>query len=331
MNRPSRLLLLLCGLSLAAPPLPHQAPSVRLGRIGEKLLEVEWDSVPGAQGYHVYTAPRQGTPPRLRTRANHALITSGTRFAAAWRNDNGEMVRMIKGERHWLSVAAVFPADTGMLTGPFSAEVGNTYLDPWSGARNRTRIEQIVVAHQRRDPLPVNLQTTTSAAFIGFMEGVGTQLYRALRDALDFRETGACVPVSALVVLLLEDQGIPGWRVEGTFIREWHTFVVLGIDGVEYVLDFAADQFVPDVSPVLIPRDSCFLGADGRLGGEGEEIYLPGRIYSAQQSLLVDSDETRLFRDILDSLRTARPPIPRQEPRAPSQTRPPPPATGPEP
>jgi len=37
-------------------------------------------------------------------------------------------------------------------------------------------------------------------------------------------------------------------------------------------MDYAADQFLPDVSPVIFPRDFSFLGENGRLAKAGKPV-----------------------------------------------------------
>lgn len=280
----------------AVPAQPAQ--ELRISRITEKRIELEWDSVPEAIGYQVYTAKKPHQPIKNRTLLNQKLIESGNRFVFIWQFENGERFRAVKGYRHYLSVAAEFETAKGQLEGTLSNEVSNDYFDPYSHASTEKTIRNLLVPNQRTDTLPVKYLDNSADTFIAFMTGPGKVLYRTLQDSLDFRAVGACVPVSAIVVRLLDQWGIGAYRVEGTFIKEWHTFVIVGIDNSEYVLDFTADQFVPDVSPVLVPRDSCFLSSDGRLGANGDAVYEVARIYTAEQSRLVDREQTRIYESI---------------------------------
>ena len=79
---------------------------------------------------------------------------------------------------------------------------------------------------------------------------------------------------------------------------------------MEYVVDVTADQFVPDVSPVVLPRDLCHLNDKGRFAPEGVPVYQIGKVYAPERSELVDSEVSDLYRHLLNQVLKKRPPPP---------------------
>jgi hypothetical protein len=295
-------LLLAAGTLLAAPapmtPLPLPAPQKVLVVYSEQSLDLTWDSVPGALGYNIYTSSDAGVPLAKRRRVNPALITSGTHFTYIWDVDGDQRVRNVKGVRHHLAIAAVDSLDGGARIGALSGDVDNDYFAGCDHMTSAAALRGVLVARQAVTPLPVPPLVLAADSLVRFMEGPGRQLARLIADSIDSREVGGCAPISTVVVLLLKHWRLPAYKVEGTFIREFHAFVVVNVDSVEYVLDFAADQFVPDVSPVLLPRDSCFITPSGRLGGSGQPAYQVARVLAADQTSLTEGKNSEVYRAI---------------------------------
>jgi len=291
---------LLLALATAKPVEPPQA--VRVGA-GEKILEITWDSVPGASGYNVYTAPAPGLAKKKRRQVNASLVTSGTRYTYIWHYENGEKVRAVKGRRHFISVTAVCSTKTGVVESPFSREADNLYFTGHGPMTSAPAIRAVLADSQKTPRLPVEWKPCGASAFISFMEGPGARLTRMLGDSINALETGACSPVSSLVVRLLADAGIDAYKAEGTFIREYHAFVLVNIEGVEYVLDFTANQFIPDVAPALLPRDRCFIGEECRFAEAGVPVYQIGRLFTPDQSQLLVNSETAVYRAIYDAVK----------------------------
>jgi len=275
-----------------------EAPKNISIEFSEKNYLITWDSVPGAIGYNVYSAVSENTTARENRKLNAKLVRSGTRFVFIWLTDNGQRERKVKGYPHCITVTAVGPAKNDTVESDLSAPICNDYFDGFSEAVTKKKIQSILIDTQRVDTLPLFLENTPSEKFISFMTGPGDLLMKTVRDSINFLETGACVPVSTVAVQILQKHDIASFKVEGTFISEFHTFIVLKIDRVEYVLDFTADQFVPGVSPVLVPRDFCFLDGEGNLGRQGEAMYQIGKVMSPDQSTLLNTDATRLYHNI---------------------------------
>jgi len=270
----------------------------------EKSIELFWDSVPGAAGYNLYTRPcvAKNCLPR---KINARLITSGTRFSYIWDIDSGSREYAIKGVEHHLSVAAVCSTRTGLHEGVRSREIDNCYFRGYQNARSATAIGGILARSQSAPLLPVDQHPLKKTEFISFMQSSGVLLDSLVGALLDPREVGGCAPVSTVLVLLLRQKGLYAYKIDGTFIKEFHAFAIVNIEGVEYVLDFTANQFVPRVAPVLIPRDRCFLDSLGRLSSRGTPLYQPAKIYAPDQCSLSDGKEAEVYRRILDAV-TAR-------------------------
>jgi hypothetical protein len=291
------ILLCLCGCAAAQ----LGAPVNLRADYSEKCLDLVWDSVPGATGYNVYTRPCT-TAACVPRRVNKRLITSGTHFAYLWDLDSSERTPAIKGVEHHLAVTAVCSTATGVRESEPSLPIDNCYFE---GFRNATRsgvIERILATTQRADTLPIALPATDKRRFIAFMEMQGRLLSGIIQARLDAREVGGCEPIATILAQALLADSIPSVKAEGLFIKEFHAFVIVNIDRVEYVLDFAADQFVPDVAPVMVPRDRCFLNARGRLDTAGTPVYPIATLLPADQCRLSDGKQAAMYREIQQAL-----------------------------
>jgi hypothetical protein len=277
-----------------------KSPSAVQVVFSETSLDINWDSVPGAIGYNLYDRDPKAGKKEKRRKINPALITSGTHFLYIWDFEDGKRVRKIKGYEHHLSVAAVFDVKGREKEGPFSRERDNCYFEGFRNVTSARDIERILVPQQAAPKLPVDQKPVSRTDFIRFMEGPGKLLYDEMNKVINPLEVGACAPVSTILVKLLDQWGISAYRVEGTFIKEFHTFVVLNIEGVEYVLDFTADQFLPGVAPVFFPRDLANLNASGRLGMLGVPVYQSGKVFSAGQTDLAQNKAGEIYRTLLE-------------------------------
>ncbi len=269
----------------------------------EKSIDLTWDSVPGATGYHVYTSAEPGVPLTERRRVNQLLVTSGTHFTYIWDISNGQRVRGVKGYRHCIVLTSVARQGSAETQSAPSQEISNCYFEGFSRIETRAAVEKVLRDRQQTARLPVKEDDVERESFVACMTGPVAELQRLVRDTIDPLETGACAPLSTVLVQLLLDCGINAWKVEGTFIKEYHSFVIVAVDGVEYVLDVAADQFVPDVAPVVVPRDLCFLDEDGRLAERGTPVYTVGKVYSAGNSQIVEGEQGDLYRWLLAQTR----------------------------
>jgi hypothetical protein len=267
---------------------------------GEKSMDINWDSVPGAAGYNVYTRPDKKAT--TRTRINPILITSGPHFTYIWNMENGKRVRKVKGYSHLLSVTAVCSSGTSVIEGGFSQEKDNAYFEGFRNVTSWDKMARIVAKHQSIDTIPVPRHVNDEERFMAFIEGPGKMASTLIKKSIDPLQEGGCEPIATLLVTLLNEWGLYAYKVEGVFIREFHSFVVINVNGVEYVMDYAADQFLPDVSPVIFPRDYSFLDDKPRLAKAGKPVYQIGKIISPDQSSLSDKDDAALYRSILSQV-----------------------------
>jgi len=272
----------------------------------EKSLAITWDSVPGAAGYNIYTSDAPLMPRYRKMRINKKLITSGTHFTYIWHFENGEKVRKIKGYKHYLAITSVFEIKNKSKESKLSVEENNCYYDRFNKMTTRAKILSVIQDSQQTELLPVVKYANSKETLVQFLIGPGKKLLGLIKKHIDFKEVGACAPISTVPVLvkLLHDYGIHAFRVDGSFIKEFHTCVIVNIDGVEYILDFTADQFVPGVIPAIIPRDYCHLDAQGKLAREGTPIYIIAKVYSADQVELSNDTSAVKYRDIYNSVNT---------------------------
>jgi hypothetical protein len=265
---------------------------------GEQSLDLTWDSVPGAAGYNIYTAPSPKLPMSKKRKINPALITSGSHFTYIWDFEDGIRERKIKGRLHYLSVTAVFEKKGRVVESKPTPEADDFYFKGYENIDAPVKIKPILRTSQAAPFLPVETFVNKRKDFFRFMEDNGKKLLKEIKANIDPLQVGACAPISTLLVKLLQDDSLYAYRIEGNFINEYHTFVLLNIDSVEYILDFSADQFTPGVVPVFFPRDLSHLNDRGKLAPEGRDIYLIGKIYSPEQSDLTDTKAAQLFREI---------------------------------
>jgi hypothetical protein len=290
--------------------LPPPPDTVRIV-YSEKSLDLTWNEVPGVSGYNVYTAPAPDLPLDQRRRINPSLITSGTHYTYIWDIAGDERSRAIKGHRHYLSIVSVALLDSAEECGPPSVEIDNCYFTGYERMTSRAALDSVLQRRQHGPRLPVQKQRNTRDLFVRFMTGPCATLQQLIRDTIDFREVGACAPLSTVLVKLMLEWGLLAWKIEGSFIKEYHSFVVVAVDNVEYVVDVTADQFIPDVGPVVLPRDRCYIDDRGRFATSGTRVYQVGKIYAPEKSELVEGDAGGLYRYLLAAaLRKSPPPAP---------------------
>lgn len=275
----------------------------------EKSLIISWDSVPDADGYNVYnlSSPLKQQPPKYhKKKLNSSLVRSGTHFTYLWENVSGKKVRNVKGYSHTIAVTSVLIKGKDTLESSLSRRWTNKYFKGYSKVDDSVTIMSILKQSQVKPFLPVAESINTKASFLRFMTAQGKSLHNQIKNAINPLATGGCAPISTIAVKLMKDCGITAYRAEGTFISEYHAFAIVNIDNVEYVLDFAADQFIPDVSPVLIPRDQCYLNSQGEPDTTGVPIYQIDRVYNADQVDLSQSNDADVYRKIYDTAKKRR-------------------------
>ena len=229
---------------------------------------------------------------------NRKLITSGPRFVFIWRFNNGHREKTIKGYHHYISVTAVFDLNGDTCESELSTEVSNNYFDGFAKMTSEERINKILLTEQHSSQLPIEYKSNHLDNFISFMTGPGRYLTEIIRDSLNFQDVGACAPISTIALQLLNLWGLDALKAEGSFIEQFHTFIIIKVENVDYVLDFTADQFVPGVSPVIIPRDFCYIRKNGRLDTVGKEIYRIAKLSTPESTKLKNTRKSRIYHQI---------------------------------
>ncbi len=263
----------------------------------EKAIDVSWDSIPEAYGYNVYS---RNSITSNTHKVNKNIIKSGCRFRYIWDLEKGERVKKIKGFSHYISVRAVYKKKKSRTESKHSTLADNQYFNGYKNVWNKNNLQNVLIDSQTVKPLPLNSKPTNIKDVLSFLKGNGIKLTKLIRKEINALETGGCVPISTLVVNLLLQNNIEAFRAEGTFIEEFHSFVILNIEGNEYILDFAANQFLPNVSPVLIPREKAFLNENSRLDFNGKPIYIVERLFNADQCIFADNKEAKPYIKILN-------------------------------
>lgn len=270
------------------------APEIISIDYSEQVLDIYWQEVPRVKEYNVYSR-NSSQSFRKRRKINKNPITSGGHFAFIWEFSNGMRERKIKGYEHIISIEAICSTSTNPI---ISQEWDNLYFQGYRNITDSLRISAIIDDKQEIEYLPGNLEKNSLLDFISFMEGPGQILSKLVRDSINPLEVGGCAPITTILVELLSKYGLYAYKAEGTFIKEFHSFAVIRIDNVEYILDFTADQFLPKVSPVMVPRDECFLSKRGRLSEKGKPVYTIAKLYKPEHIRLTNSDESTVYRNI---------------------------------
>jgi hypothetical protein len=234
---------------------------------------------------------------------NRKLITSGPRFVFIWSFEQGKRERSVKGYYHYISITSVFDIEGDTTESDLSIKVSNNYFEGFGNMTSKKRIKSVFLEEQKSIYLPVDYMVNKKNSFIQFMTGPGRYLAKVLKDSLNFHEIGACDPVSTIALKLMSLWDLHAWRAEGIFIEEFHIFIVINIEDVEYVVDFAADQYISDVAPVIIPRDLCFLSKEGNLNDTGKPVYQIGKIFPSDAvELNPIGKKTKIYHNIYNKV-----------------------------
>lgn len=271
----------------------------------ETLLDLHWDPVPAVAGYNIYTSDKPNLPRARKKKVNNKLVTSGPHFSYLWDVENRKRVRRIKGYVHYITITAVCSLNGKESESGFSKEIDNNYFADFRNIDTKKEIIKTFINVQKTPFLPVKKVKNKRGQFIKFMEGPGRKLHEQIQKHIDPRRTGGCAPVSTILVKLMKEWGLEAYRIEGSFIKEFHTFVIINIGGNEYILDFTADQFVPGVTPVFFPRDYAHINDNGKLSRSGTPVYKIGKIYTAEQTKLSGRKQAELYKKIYDEVRNA--------------------------
>ncbi|HDD46547.1 MAG TPA: carboxypeptidase-like regulatory domain-containing protein, partial [Candidatus Aenigmarchaeota archaeon] len=110
------------------------------------------------------------------------------------------------------------------------------------------------ITKQKRKVLPKDAKVNGKEKMEMFLKEVSPLLIEEYKKYILDKERdarlypGGCIAISNLVVKLMQDYGIDAYVADGEFFKPgegWltHNFVVLNIDGMEYIVDYTANQF----------------------------------------------------------------------------------------
>jgi hypothetical protein len=279
-------------------------------QFSEDMITLTWPEVPGAAAYNVYADMGNGP-----VRANFTPVRSRTRFSFLWIESDGKKERVVKGNRLFLYVvplrANVHKKDTTFSEQPKSCVVSNSYFAGFSNVLDSAACRRILQPTQAvQKILSPKAAQSRPDAFCGRFGRLAHDIDELYKSKIDPRDEGACVPFSTMVAKYFTANGIPCYRVQGMFIAAFHSFNMVVVDGVEYVLDFTADQFVPGSAPVFMPRDWCAVDSCGRPtrapGGTFTKTYPVEAVFASDQITFTDTPQAREYQRLLDSLLTGK-------------------------
>ena len=262
------------------------------------MLDINWTPLPCAVGYNIYSRSSKKSI-KERRKINKNFITSGNHFAFIWEFKNGKRKKSIKGYEHIISIEAICSTETRHI---FSPERDNLYFEGFRNIIDSSSVKKILVSSQKKSPLSDSIVVNSSQEFISFMETIGRYLHKIVSDSINPLEIGGCAPITTIVIKTLKAAGLTAYKAEGLFIKEYHSFVIINLDNCEYILDFTADQFIPNVSPVLIPRDFCNLNEHGKLSKIGKPIYKIGKLYKEEDIFLKQTENGQIYNSIKNSI-----------------------------
>jgi hypothetical protein len=272
----------------------------------ETMITVDWSAIDSASAYNVYADYGEGY-----VKANSIPVASRQRFSLVWAGTDGIKKRVVKGHEISLYVSALIGKNCADSSASciemFSSDTLHTrYFQGFSGIEDDAKCRLVLQQHQTATQILPKGVNNRSRTFIKKFPCLAGRISEIYGKAINPLEEGACVPFSTIAAIYLSGSGLTCYRAQGLFINKFHSFNLIIIDNVEYILDFTADQFLPGSSPVLIPRDCCFIDSAGgpvcRNHGKVTPMYLIDRVYSADQISFSDSPDALQYSRILDSL-----------------------------
>jgi len=271
----------------------------------EDMITVIWPNVKNAVFYNVYANWGKGFE-----KVNFSPVRTRNRYTLIWAENEGKKERIVKGNSVSMVVAPVFAnskrRDTTFVVGAQSCPISNAYFTGFSQVLDSFACSKIIIARQTFPLiLPHGVQTTRNS-FVAHYGDCAKAIYTLYKATIDPHDEGACVPFSTLVSKYFSSKGIPCYRAQGTFMGMFHSFNIVVVDSVEYILDFTANQFVPESAPVFMPRDMCFADSCGmptnRPHGNFTGMYHIETVFSSDQITFTDTPKARQYQEILDSL-----------------------------
>jgi hypothetical protein len=276
-------------------------------RFSETMITLKWDEQPEAKAYNVYA----GYDTIGFTKVNPVPIATRPQYSFLWITENGEKQKVVKGNSVRLFATALV-GDSCIYRGgrciesDTSVVVTTEYLRGFSGVRTAGQCGAILRPVQKTEHLNTVTESCAKSHFVKLYPRLARRIDSLYRRTVNPRDEGACVPMSTLAAKYFTAQGIPCYRGQGTFITQFHSFNVVVVDSVEYILDFTADQFLPASSPVFMPRDFCSIDSTGRPTDTPQGTFTPmyriEKLFHPDNVAFSETDEAAEYRNMLDAL-----------------------------
>jgi hypothetical protein len=283
-----------------------QCPFHLAATFSEDMITLSWPDVRDAAAFNVYADLGDGP-----VKANFSPVRSRNRFSFMWIETDGKKERVVKGKQLSLFVVPLFSNakdnDTAYAEGRRSCTVMNSYFAGFSNVLDSGACRRILRPHTAAQTiLTPSAARVTPGALCGRYGPLAHAIDAIYKSRIDPHDEGACVPFSTMVAKYFTANGIPCYRAQGMFINSFHSFNIIAVDSVEYVLDFTADQFVPKSAPVFIPVAWCFADScgapTGRPRGTFTKMYRVETVYASGQIAFTDTPKAREYQRLLDSL-----------------------------
>jgi hypothetical protein len=272
----------------------------------ETMITVDWPEIDNVSAFDAWVDFGDGY-----ARANPVPVTSRHRFVFVRTDSNGKLSRISMGNGISVFITALEGencTDTGAVCRQlFSSDtIHAMYFEGYTGILGEEQCRAVLKPEQTVDPVFSDGVSNRRNSFLKKYPCPAKIIADIYKSRIDPAEEGACVPFSTIVAKYLSGKGIECYRAQGQFIGRFHSFNLVIIDGVEYILDFTADQFLPASSPVLIPRKCCFIDSTGSPVCENHNkvtpMYIIDKIYSKDQVWFNDSPQAVKYQILLDSL-----------------------------
>lgn len=272
----------------------------------ETMVTIQWPQLHGVEAYDVFADYGVGFK-----KVNPVPVASRSQFSFLWVDEQGRKKRVVKGNRVRLYAAAIDSEACGDERTPcryvrLSDTVATRYFEGFAMVESRERCSALLRPSQSSARILPEVKGIGRLAFVDAFPALSSCIADIYRREVDPHDEGACVPFSSIVAVYFSRKNIPCYRAQGLFISQFHSFNIIIVDNVEYILDFTADQFLPSSSPVFIPRDCCYIDSSGvpscKPAGAVTAMYKIDKVYGADQLRFSDTPRAIHYRRILDSL-----------------------------
>jgi hypothetical protein len=273
----------------------------------ETMITLKWDEQSDVKAYNVYARYDAAGFKKV----NPVPIATRPQYSFFWVAENGEKKKVVKGNIITLFVTGLTGDSCIFRKGPCiesdtSVRLSTDYFRGFSKVLTAARCRAIFRAAQSSAKLFATAENISAANFTKLYPRLGRRIDSLYRRHVNPLDEGACVPMSTLASKYLTAKGIPCYRCQGTFITQFHSFNLVVIDSVEYLLDFTADQFLPASAPVFMPRDFCSIDSLGRPTdspqGTVTGMYAVEKVFQAENISFTQTDQANEYRQMLEDL-----------------------------